>query len=65
MSVAVGGGDAGALLPAMLQRIEAEVGEIRGLGVAEDPEHAAFFLELVEHRVRSSERSLLVYGFTQ
>src|SRR5215510_1621616 len=39
--------DAGALLAAMLERIKAEVREIRGLRVTEDPEHAAFFSELV------------------
>ena len=56
---AVGRGDAGALLPAMLQRVQPEVGEVRGLGVAEDPEDAALVLELVEHRAPS------VYGLTQ
>jgi hypothetical protein len=37
----VGGGDAGALLAAMLQRIEPEIGEIRGLGMAKDAEDPA------------------------
>src|SRR4030095_1250684 len=40
-------GNACALLSAMLKRREAEVGEVRGLRVTEDPEHAAFFPELV------------------
>ena len=67
---AVGCGDAGALLPTMLQRIEAEIGQIRGLFVAEDPEHAAFFLEFVEHCLgqfdsRTPNPESLVYGFTQ
>ena len=46
---AVGGGDARALLPAVLQRVEAEVGQVRRLGVAEDAEDAALVAELVEH----------------
>ena len=46
---AIRGGNAGALLATMLQRIQAEVGEIRGLRVTEDPEYAAFFPEFVEH----------------
>ena len=33
----------------MLQRVEAEVGEVRRLGVAEDAEDAALVAELVEH----------------
>src|ERR1044071_449620 len=33
----------------MLQRVEAQVGEVRGLRVPEDPEHSALVLELVEH----------------
>ena len=41
--------DAGALLPAMLQRVEAEIGELGGLGVAVDAEDAALLAELVEH----------------
>ena len=44
---AVGGGDAGALLPAVLQRIEPEVREIRRLGMPEDPEDAALIVEFV------------------
>ena len=37
--------DADALLAAMLQRVEAEVGQVGGLGVAVDAEDAALFLE--------------------
>ena len=33
----------------MLQRVQPEVGEIRRLGMPEDPEDAALFAELVEH----------------
>ncbi len=47
--LAVGGGDAGALLAAMLQRVEAEVGEVGRLRVAEDAEDTALVLEFVEH----------------
>ncbi len=46
-AVAVGCRDADAFLAAMLERVEAEVREIRGLRVAEDPEDAALFSELV------------------
>src|SRR5262245_9622769 len=45
------GRNASALLTAMLKRIKAEVGEVRGLRVTEDPEHAAFFPELVHLRL--------------
>ena len=55
----VGRGDPRALLSAMLQRVQPEVGEVRGLRVAEDPEDAALFAKLVEHGVPS------VYGFKQ
>ena len=53
----------GALLPAVLQRVQAEVGEVRGLGMTEDPEDAALVLELVEHR--TGPRDVSVYGLTQ
>ena len=53
---AVGGRDAGALLTAMLQRVEAEVGEVRRLGMAEDPEDAALVLELVQHDLPTRRR---------
>ena len=45
--LAVGGGDAGRLLPAMLQRVEAEIGLARGVGMAVDGDDAALFVELV------------------
>ena len=44
---AVGGGDAGALLAAVLERVEAEVGEVGGLGMSEDAEDAALVFEFV------------------
>jgi hypothetical protein len=40
-------GDAGGLLPAVLQRVEPEVGEVGGLGVAVHAEHAALVVEVV------------------
>ena len=46
---AVRGGDTGALLPAMLQGVEAEIRQVRGLGVAVDAEDAAFLAKLVKH----------------
>ena len=45
--LAVGSGDAGALLTAMLQRIESEVREVRRLRMAEDAEDAAVVLKFV------------------
>ena len=46
----VGGGDAGALLPAVLERVQAEIRHVGRLGVAEDAEDAALFPELVKHQ---------------
>ena len=46
---AVGRGDAGALLPAVLQRVEPEVGHVGRFGMAEDAEDAALVLEFVQH----------------
>ena len=43
-SRAVRCGNAGALLAAMLQRVEPEVGEVGGFGMTEDAEDPAFFL---------------------
>jgi hypothetical protein len=44
---AIAGADASALLAAMLERIEAEVGELGGFGVPVDGDDAAFLVELV------------------
>jgi hypothetical protein len=44
--MAVGGGDAGRLLPAMLQRVEAEIDLPRRFGMAVDRHDAAFFAQL-------------------
>ena len=41
--------DPGALLAAMLQRIETEVDEVRRIPVIQDAEDPAFFFEFVEH----------------
>ena len=46
-ALAVGGDDAGALLSAVLQRVEAEVGEVGRFGMAEDAEDAALVFEFV------------------
>ena len=43
--LAVGGGDAGALLAAMLKRVKAKVGEVGGLGVPEDSKNTALVFE--------------------
>ena len=45
--LAVGGGDAGRLLAAMLQGVEAEIGLAGGVGVAVNGDDAALFVELV------------------
>ena len=47
---AVGRGNAGALLPAVLKRVEPEVGEIRRLGMSNDSEDAALIAEFVDHQ---------------
>ncbi len=49
---AVKGDDAGRLLAAVLQGMETERGYRRGVGMAEDPEHPAFFAEAVGLRVK-------------
>ena len=53
------GGDAGALLPAMLQRVEAEVGEVGGLGMPEDAENAALVFEFVAWSLAPSALAVL------
>jgi hypothetical protein len=45
--LAVGGGNAGGLLAAMLKGVEAEVGLARGFGMAVDGDDPAFFVEFV------------------
>jgi hypothetical protein len=45
--LAVGSRDAGRLLAAVLQRVEAEIGFPRGVGMAVDGDDAAFFVEFV------------------
>ena len=51
---AVGGGDAGRFLAAMLEGVEAEIGLAGGVGMAVDGDYAAFFVELVD-RLRRRE----------
>ena len=55
----VGRGDARRLLPAMLQRIEAEIGLARGIGMAVDGDDAALFAQLVSGRRRHGQGLLL------
>ena len=45
--LAVGGDDSTAFLAAMLQRVESEVGEMRGLFITMDSENAAFIMEAI------------------
>jgi hypothetical protein len=67
---AVAGGNAGALLPAVLQGVEAEVSEFRSFGAAVDGDNTAFVVEFVEHsapmdvdefRVRGRKRRMTLY----
>src|SRR4030095_15455210 len=46
-AVAVRGGDARGLLPAVLQRVEAEIGDVGGLGMVPHAEEPALVVELV------------------
>ena len=48
-AMTVRGGDAGALLPAVLHRVEAEVRQVAGLGVSRQAEDGALVVELIEH----------------
>jgi len=41
--------DAGALLSAVLQRVQSEVDEVRRIRMVEDAEDTALFFEFVEH----------------
>src|SRR3974390_1514264 len=45
--LAVIGNDAGRFLAAMLEGVEAERGEGRGFGMAENAEHAAFLMRMI------------------
>ena len=56
--LAVARDDAGRLLPAVLQRVQAEVRDVRGLGVPVDAEDAALVVEVVvfELDVRLADR---------
>src|ERR1700722_2356464 len=48
--LAIGGGDAGRFLAAMLESVEREIGFARGLRMAVDGYDATFFVELVRSR---------------
>ncbi len=48
--LAVGGGDAGRFLAAMLEGVEGEIGFARGVRMAVDGDDAAFFVEFVAGR---------------
>jgi hypothetical protein len=40
----------------MLKRVEAEIGELRGVGVSEDPDDAAVLPKFVEHEYSWARR---------
>ena len=50
-ALAVERDDAGRFLAAMLQRVQAKRGNRRGIGMAEDAEHPAFFAEPVRVQI--------------
>ena len=56
-------GDACRLLPAVLQSVDAQVGDVRRLRVAEDAEHATFVVELVV--VDRVAKDLQLHGVSQ
>jgi hypothetical protein len=49
---AIGRDDTRAFLPAMLERVQPEVGQIGGLGISENSEDAAFVPEFIQHVFR-------------
>ena len=51
ISAAVAGADAGAFLAAMLQRVEAQIGQLGGFRMAVDGDDAALFVEFIEHSI--------------
>ena len=53
----VAGRDTGAFLPAMLQRIQAQIDKVRGFRMPVDRKHAALFVQFVEGRSSSSVRN--------
>jgi hypothetical protein len=54
ISLAVGGADAGAFLAAMLQRVEAQVSQLGGFGMAVDGDYAALFVEFIVHKIKTA-----------
>jgi hypothetical protein len=44
---AIGGGDTGGFLSPMLERVEAQIGHLGGLGMAEYPENSAMIVEMI------------------
>ena len=56
--LAVIGDDPGSLLAAMLQRVQTERRQRRGVGVAIDPEYAAFFVEMIASRSEGIGRGI-------
>ena len=63
-SLAVGGDDAGRFLSAMLERVQAEVGELLRLGMGVDGDHATFVAKFVGSR-HCRCRWLFVVGRSQ
>ena len=43
----------GALLAAMLQRVQAQIGELGGFRMAVNRDHAALVVEFIEHTIQA------------
>ena len=63
--VAVGGDDARAFLPSMLQRIETEVGQVSGLLMTIDTEDGAFIMEFIGGDQLHGRDALSVIRYSQ
>ncbi len=57
------GGDPGGFLAAMLQSVQAQIGQGGGLGVAPDGDHAAFFPKLVRLAVEHQAPTFQIFDF--
>jgi hypothetical protein len=59
--LAIGGRDSRGFLPSVLQRVEAEVGQVGRLGVTVDTEHATFVTEVVVFVCSSEDRQVALH----
>ena len=61
-ALAVERDDAGCLLPAVLERVQAERGDRRGVGMAEDAEYAAFLAQPIGFGIERRLRQVVENG---